>query len=162
MDGEAVTMAGRGRFVSVFYHRCAPLVDGSQKLDYFLYDAVLNRTVARGPVSCLSSGAALSWVGFMNDFSLLAFDTSGMLSMLVSRTGDLPSNTGSWEWVPVLDTVGLRKSSDDSHWPITAIDGKLVCVPLKGGVRYPEATRRPVTAALGFRLPMAKGDLPTT
>jgi hypothetical protein len=97
----------------------------------------------------------------MNDFSLLAFDTSGMLSMLASRCGDAPSNPGCWEWVPVLDTVGLRKSSDDSHWPITAIDGKLVCVPLKGGVQYPDATRRPVTAALGFRLPLVKGELST-
>lgn len=156
-----MTVAGRGRFVSVFYHRCAPLSDGTQKLDYLVYDAVANRTVARGPLSCLCSGSSLSWVGFMNDFSLLAFDSSGMLSMLASRSGDTTPNPGSWEWVPVLDTVGLRKSSDDSHWPITAIDGKLVCVPLKGGVRYPEAIRRPVTAALGFRLPLVKGELTT-
>ena len=160
LDGEPVTMAGRDRFVAVFYHESSPLPDGSQKLGYLLYDAVANRTIAKGPVSCLSTGASLAWAGFCNQGSLMTLDSSGMLSMLVCPlSGDEHDSHNNWEWVPMLDTVGLRKSSDDSHWPITVHDGKLVCVPLRGGTKHPDASRRPVTTTLGFRMPLARGVL---
>ena len=151
-------MVGRGRFLGVFYHTCTPLADGTQKLGYLLYDAFANRTVTRGTVSCIGSGGSLTWVGFGNDGSLLAMDSTGMLSMLVCKSAD-SSNPNNWEWVPMLDTVGLRKSSEDSFWPITVTDGKMVCVPLKGGTNYPDATRRPVASAIGFRLPLGRGNL---
>ncbi len=154
-------MAGRDRFLAVFYHHGAPLADGTQKIGYLLYDAVSNCTIAKGIASCISNRETLMWVGFSNDSSLLAFDSTGMLSMLVC-CGTSSSASHSWQWMPILDTVGLRKSSDDSHWPITAVDGKLVCVPLKGGTKYPDASRRPVTAVLGFRMPLAQSTLTKT
>jgi hypothetical protein len=91
-------------------------------------------------------------------------DSDGMLSMLVCASSlDAEGPTEKhWEWMPMLDTVGLRKSRDDSFWPVTVYDGKLVCVPLKGGMKHPDAVRRPVTAALGFRLPLARGPLTKT
>jgi chromosome transmission fidelity protein 4 len=77
--------------------------------------------------------------------------------MLVAASGDTVDGVApSWEWAPVLDTVGLRKSKDDSHWPVTVYDGKLICIPLKGGIKYPDAARRPVTTTLGLRMPLAK------
>ena len=151
-------MAGITRFLAVFYHAGSPLPDGTQKLGYMLYDAVAHRTLAKGAASCISSGGQLSWAGFSNDGSLMAMDSTGMLSMLVGSGGSAEGSI-SWEWMPMLDTVGLRKSADDSHWPITVKDGKLVCVPLKGGIKYPDAVRRPVTTALGLRLPLARGNL---
>jgi hypothetical protein len=84
-------------------------------------------------------------------------DSDGMVSMLVAASGDTVDGVApSWEWAPVLDTVGLRKSKDDSHWPVTVYDGKLICIPLKGGITYPDAARRPVTTTLGLRMPLAK------
>lgn len=154
LDGAPITMTGRSRFLAVFYHKGDPLRDGSQKIGYELIDAFTNRAISKGSTSCISSGATLSWVGFDNDGSLLAMDSVGMVSMLVCT-----DTSGSWEWVPVLDTLGLRKSSDDSFWPVTVYDGKLVCVPLKGGTKHPDATRRPVTSTLNFRLPLARGTL---
>jgi len=146
-----VTMAGRGRFLAVFFHESTPLQDGTQKLGYELSDAVANSVVSKGAVSCISRGSFLSWVGFSNDSSLLAMDSDGMLAMLVRPSGaDNVGSVNGWRWKPMLDTVGLRKSADDSYWPVTAYDGKLVCVPLKGGTKHPDATRRPVTAALDF------------
>lgn len=142
----------------MFYHEGEPLRDASQKIGYKLIDAVANRVLASGSTSSLSSGATLTWAGFSNDGSLLVMDSAGMLSMLV--TVDMSPNHAHWEWMPMLDTLGLRKSSDDSFWPVTVYDGKLVCVPLKGSNKYPDATRRPVTAALGLRLPLARGTLP--
>ena len=88
-----------------------------------------------------------------------------MVSMLVMSVDgnnvDSTNSYGEWVWMPVLDTLGLRKASDDSYWPITVYDGKLVCVPLKGKVKYPDATRRPVTATLGLKLPFARSTIPT-
>jgi len=149
LKGDPVTMAGRGRFLAVVYHDASPLADGTQQLAYTLWDASNFDVISQGPVSCLSKGASLTWLGFSNDSSLMAMDSEGMLSML-SQAG-----TASWEWVPVLDTIGLRKSMDDQFWPITVFDGKMVCVPLKGGNTYPDAARRPVTSTLGLRLPLA-------
>jgi chromosome transmission fidelity protein 4 len=164
LNGHPVTMAGRGRFVAVVYHESTPLPDGTQKLGYLVLDAMANRVVAKGPVSCISGASTLSWLGFSNDGSLLAMDSDGMLSMLVCASSlDAEGPTEKhWEWMPMLDTVGLRKSRDDSFWPVTVYDGKLVCVPLKGGMKHPDAVRRPVTAALGFRLPLARGPLTKT
>jgi chromosome transmission fidelity protein 4 len=155
LKGEPVTMVGRGRFLAVFYHASAPQTDATQQLGYTLWDASSFRVLSQGPVACLSRGSSLSWVGFSNDLSLLAMDSDGMLSMLVS-TGDKSPDLRLFEWAPVLDTVGLRKSADDLHWPVTVYDGKLVCVPLKGGNTFPDATRRPVTTTLGLRMPLAK------
>jgi len=160
LKGDPVTTVGRGRFLAVFYHEACPLQDRTQQLGYTLWDAADFRVVSRGTVSCLSRGSSLSWVGFSNDYSLMVMDSDGMLSMLISTESQSQSQSESesptWEWAPVLDTVGLRKSSDDRHWPVTVHDGKLVCIPLKGGNTYPDATRRPVTSLLGLRMPLAR------
>ena len=164
LPGDPVTVVGKNRFLAVFYHESMPLQDGTQKLGLMLYDAVSNRTITKGPVSCIGRGACLSWAGFSDDCSLVALDSDGMLSMLVATSIlDTGTNDGanslaqpaSWEWAPMLDTMALRKSSDDSFWPVAVYDGKLVCVPLKGGIQYPDAIRRPITSALSFRMPFA-------
>lgn len=151
-----MTMVGRGTFLAVFYHESSPLADKTQQLGYTLWDAADFRVISRGSVSCLSKGSSLSWVGFSNDLSLMVMDTDGMLSLLFTTGQGSSDGTSSWEWAPVLDTIGLRKSSDDSHWPVTVHNGKLVCIPLKGGNNYPDANRRPVTTTLGLRMPLAK------
>lgn len=158
IDGDPVTMVGRSRFLAVVYHQSSPLFDGTQKLGYTLFDAVESRVVTKGSLSCLSSRASLQWVGFSSELSLMAMDSDGMLSMLVSSA----EITANWEWTPVLDTMALRKSTEDTHWPIHVSAGKLICVPLKGGLKYPDVARRPVTTALGMRLPMARGPLTQT
>ena len=155
-------MAGRGRFLVVFYHKASPLPDKTQQLEYTLWDVTSFTVLSRGSLSCISKGASLTWAGFNNDCSLLAMDSDGMLSMLVpcgSENSIRSSSSTSWEWSPVLDTVGLRKSSDDDYWPVWVSDGKLVCVPLKGGNTYPDAGRRPVTTTLGLRIPLAKSAI---
>ena len=155
IDGDPVTMVGRSRFLAVVYHESSPLADGTQKLGYTLFDAVAGRIITKGSLSSLSSRATLQWVGFSNDSSFLAMDSDGMLSMLVSPA----EASAHWKWMPALDTMALRKSSEDTHWPIHVSDGKLICVPLKGGKKYPDVARRPVTTSIGLRLPLARGQL---
>jgi len=156
LKGEPVTMIGRGELLAVFYHESSPLADKTQQLGYTLWDAANFRVISRGSVSCLSKGSSLSWVGFSNDLSLMVMDTDGMLSMLITTGEGNGDGAYDWEWAPVLDTIGLRKSSDDFHWPVTVHNGKLVCIPLKGGNTYPDANRRPVTTTLGLKMPLAK------
>jgi hypothetical protein len=124
-----------------------------------LFDALSASVITSGSVSSISAGSQLEWAGFSSDFSLIVMDSDGMLSMLVGMTVNDDAAQYSWEWSPMLDTVGLRKSADDKFWPITVQDGKLVCVPLKGGNEHPDASRRPVTSTLGFRMPLARGTL---
>ena len=168
LPGNPVTVVGRNRFLAVFYHESMPLQDGTQKLGCMFYDAVSNRTITKGSVSCISTGSSLSWAGFSDDCSLVAMDSDGMISMLVATSimdsgandcEDSLVQPASWEWAPMLDTIGLRKSSDDSFWPVTVYNGKLVCVPLKGGIQYPDAARQPVTSALDFKMPFAKSTI---
>ena len=167
LPGDPVTMVGRSSFVAVFYHASSPLPDGTQKLGFLLYDAVSMNEVVSGPVACISSRGNLAWAAFSKERSLVVMDSDGMVSMLAvsAKTSDAVIDNGSgysFEWTPVLDTLGLRKSMEDSFWPVTSQDGKLVCVPLKGGNQYPDAARRPVTTALPFRMPLARGVLEKT
>jgi hypothetical protein len=124
-----------------------------------LFDALSASVITSGSVSSISAGSQLEWAGFSDDFSLIVMDSDGMLSMLGGMTLNDDAAQYSWEWFPMLDTVGLRKSADDKFWPITVQDGKLVSVPLKGGNEHPDASRRPVTSTLGFRMPLARGTL---
>lgn len=165
LPGEPVTMVGRSRFLVVVFHRAAPMHDGTQQLGCMLLDAAAHQVLHQGPLSCVSKASSLTWIGFGHDHSALAMDSDGMLSMLVCSGAPTDETTGThnppsfWDWVPMLDTVGLRKSHDDHFWPITVYDGKLVCVPLKGGTKYPDAARKPVTTSLSFRLPLARGPM---
>ena len=166
LKGDPVAVVGRSRFLAVIYHETIPLPDGTQKLGFTLFDALAGRVIASGSLSCISSRSSLSWAGFSNDCSLLVMDSDGMLSMLVGMecpdvNKAAPGNvtTYSWDWSPVLDTIGFRKSVDDTFWPVTSQDGKLVCVPLRGGNDHPDAARRPVTTTLSFRMPFARGGL---
>ena len=152
LHGEPITMAGRSCFLAVFFHEGEPLRDGTQKIGYMLMDCSKNRIIAKGSTSCISSGATLKWVGFDKDCSLIAMDSEGMVSMLVCTDAE-----SSWEWIPLLDTLGLRKSTEDCFWPVTVYDGKLVCIPLKGGAKHPDASKRPITTMLQFKLPLARG-----
>lgn len=160
LKGEPVTIVGRSRFVAVIYHEGVPMPDGTQKLGYTIYDGISTETISSGSLACISSRASLRWVGFSKEGSLMVMDTDGMLSMLVSvekSDAQNESNMFTWTWSPVLDTVGLRKSLEDSFWPVTVQDGKFICVPLKGGNEHPDAARRPVTTALSMRMPFAYG-----
>jgi hypothetical protein len=160
LKGDPVTIVGRSRFVAAIYHEAMPMPDGTQKLGFTVYDAISTETIATGSLSCISARSALSWAGFSKEGSLMAMDSDGMLSMLVAvekRDANNDSKLFSWSWSPVLDTVGLRKSFEDSFWPVTAQDGKLICVPLRGGNEHPDAARRPVTSALNLRMPFAYG-----
>lgn len=130
----------------------SPMQDGTQLLGYSIIDGVNGRTVATGDVSALSPGASLTWAGFTESCALTVMDSDGMLSLL-ARPNNESSSFGNW--VPFLDTVGLKKSISDNFWPVEVNGGRLVCVLLRGGKEHPDVSRRPVTTTLKLRMPMA-------
>ena len=57
------------------------------------------------------------------------------------------SNIGGY-WVPLLDTVCHKKSTNDTYWPVEVHGRKLVCMLLCGGKEYPDAgSHEPVHAS---------------
>lgn len=152
IKGDPVTIVGGGRFVAVFYHECNPLIDGTQRLGYTIFDGITGSQINEGSVSAISKGHSLSWVGFDDQQSLCVMDSDGMLSMLFSGG----SGASSMSWMPILDTATLKKSASDTFWPVSVQDGKLVCVPLKG-VEHPDVIRRPLTTSLSAKMPIARG-----
>ena len=153
VPGKPVTVVGRDRFVAVFYHRSPePMCDGTQMLGYAVYDGITGAPVASGDMSAISPGSSLAWAGFSDKCVLSVMGGDGVLSMLARQGGG-----GGGSYVPLLDTVGLKKGASDSFWPVEVHGGKLVCVPLKGGKEHPDASRRPVTTTLSLRMPLATG-----
>lgn len=156
LKGDAVTIVGRDRLCAVIYHDGNPLVDGTQKLGYSLYDGVTGRLIVEGSVSAMSPGSSLSWAGFNTDMSLCVMDEDGMLSMLVASKIDRSVGM-TYRWTPILDTLGLKKSREDEFWPVHVQEGKLICVPLKG-VKHPDPARRPLPTSYPLRMPLARGN----
>lgn len=155
VKGDLVTIVGRGRLLAVIYHEANPLVDGTQKLGYALYDGVTAKLIVEGSVSAISPGSSLMWAGFASDLSLCIVDQEGMVSMLVASKIEGFLNF-TYKWVPMLDTLGLKKSREDHFWPVAIQNAKLICVPLKG-VKHPDASRRPLTTSFSMRMPLARG-----
>lgn len=154
IKGDPVTLVGCGQFTAVFYHECDPLINGTQRLGYTIFNGITGSKVSEGSLSAISKGHSLEWAGFDDQQSVCIMDSDGMVSMLFHGESGLSSSS----WIPVLDTTTFKKSASDTFWPISAIDGKLVCVPLKGSDNYPDAIRRPVTTSLPFKIPVAGGS----
>ena len=154
-------MVGRDRFVAVFHHDAAgPQDDGTQSLGYSIRDGLTGATLAAGNVAALSAGSELAWAGFTDKCALAVMDSAGTLSVLARYGGGsaaVPQHGVGGNWMPVLDTLGLRRTKDDRYWPVEVHGGKLVCVPLRGGKEHPDAARRPVTTTVPLRVPMAMG-----
>lgn len=155
LKGNPVTIVGRGRLCAAIFHEGNPLIDGTQRLGYCLYEGVSGKLIAEGSISAISPRSSLVWAGFNCDLSLCVMDEDGMLSMLaVSKIDGVVES--SYKWIPVLDTLGLKKSPEDEFWPVAIQEGKFICVPLKG-VKHPDPVRRPLTTSFPLRMPLARG-----
>lgn len=155
LKGDPVTIVGRGSLCASIFHESNPLIDGTQRLGYCLYNGVSGKLIVEGSVSAISPRSSLVWAGFNCDLSLCVMDEDGMVSMLVASKIDGVVES-SYKWIPVLDTLGLKKSPEDEFWPVAIQEGKFICVPLKG-VKHPDPVRRPLTTSFVLRIPLARG-----
>lgn len=69
LEGDPVTIVGRGRFLCMIYHRTSPdPVSGTQRLGYTLMNVTTKETLTTGPLSSVSApGSGLAWVGIGED-----------------------------------------------------------------------------------------------
>ena len=80
-----MALASQGDLLAAVWHAGAPVEDGSQVLDWAVYElATLSQTAAgRLP---LSAGAGIAWLGIGEDGELVAYDTAAryLLDILLS------------------------------------------------------------------------------
>ena len=75
----------------------------------------------------LPKKTTLTWVGFSSDGTPAMYDSTGLLSVL-----DKHRKSGQARWVPVLDSVSLKKEGrSDSYWPVGVTEARMACIILK-------------------------------
>eukprot|EP00981_Chlorochromonas_danica_P001449 scaffold300_cov173-Ochromonas_danica.AAC.17 len=93
----------------------------------------------------LSADSRISWLGYACDMGLPAIvDTRGLLSILIY-------NAVGYQWMPVMDIQEVRKTIDQSYWPITIRGDKLVYVLLHGESK-PSVFPQPVVSVKSLRM----------
>lgn len=93
----------------------------------------------------LSADSRISWLGYACDMGLPAIvDTRGLLSILIY-------NAFGYQWMPVMDIQEVRKTIDQSYWPITIRGDKLVYVLLHGESK-PAVFPQPVVSVKSLRM----------
>merc|ERR1711935_95426 len=128
LPGDVVTMCGRGKWCTVFYHVAPPMESAQQCLGYTLWDMESFSVVSTGRYA----PATLSWAGVGEDQVTYTMDQEGVLSALQGASGN---------WSPVLDTAVVNGSNSKKHyWPITICGARLVCVPLAPHESHPNPT----------------------
>lgn len=95
----------------------------------------------------LSPGCTLVWSAFSTDQTLVALDSNGILSGLYHIAG--------WQWVPLLDTTDLQKSTEHVIWPV-AVKGQNFCFITLNGESKPRVTPPPVVMTKPLKIPICE------
>lgn len=103
IQGEVVTMVGRGDLLTVFYHGSNP-VNESQGLHYELIDVQRRVLIASGPAR-ISRKSLLSWAGFSDLDMLYIMDSEGVVSVL-SKVENCATKLENWLSI-LLDDLRL-------------------------------------------------------
>ncbi|KAK9837086.1 hypothetical protein WJX81_001820 [Elliptochloris bilobata] len=149
LPGAPVALAVQGNVLAAVWHAGLPAGDGSQALEYTLYEFAPLTQAASGRVP-LGTGAALAWLGFGEAGELAAYDTAAVLRMRSGDAGNL--------WVPVFDGAACGKPGE-VYWPVGVAGGELVCVSCSDAVQHPRVIPRPALSRLALRVPaLSAGD----
>lgn len=137
------------------------LVGCADKLAIFYYEGDNNKLLRVDMLTIHTDGSmrqivdsivplprsTLSWTGFeVETGTLFMMNSKGMLSSLMNIAG--------WRWVPVLDG-SLKKSVDQSFWPI-AVKTDRLCYVLLNGESQPAIHPQPVIATKHFKIPICE------
>ncbi|KAJ3195603.1 WD repeat and HMG-box DNA binding-domain containing protein 1 [Irineochytrium annulatum] len=127
LDGPVVSMVGCSKLLLVVFHAGAGLC-GEQDLGYMLMDAETRCTLRKDRLP-LSPGSQLDWIGFSDKECALAYDSVGVLRMLMRHC--------DFNWVPVFDSRTAKEGKQILHWPVGVAANNLLCVVCKAGDRHP-------------------------
>jgi len=157
VPGPLLAMVGAGPFLFVLFHRVQASPDGTQVVDYILYNvggegipgAGIDATAAQGSVPLpQGENMPVKWIG-MGD------KTTGFIPVLLDSKGNLMalSKGMNWNWVPLLDIESIRRSKHDTFWPVSVHQAKVMAILLKGeGNDFPATHPRPVVSAFPVQL----------
>ncbi|GMH92124.1 hypothetical protein TL16_g12254 [Triparma laevis f. inornata] len=135
LSGSPVSITGRGNMCAVVTRK-----NGANNVEiYDMSEGVELVNSAKCPMD------KITWMGFDDVKTLNVYDEEGYLSAM-----------SGGDWSPVLDTLPLRKSREDSMWPVSVQSNKFVAVLLKGGNEHPEVLQRPIPSNFTLRVPVAR------
>ena len=75
LPGDPVALAAHGNALAAVWHAGPPTEDGTQTLDYAVFELAPLTQASAGRLP-LSAGAALAWLGFGEAGQLAAYDTA--------------------------------------------------------------------------------------
>ncbi|OCF45863.1 chromosome transmission fidelity protein 4 [Kwoniella heveanensis CBS 569] len=151
--GEEVISMAAGRDKVIIVHReGGTSLDGCQNLRYSLMDLDSFEILQEGRVP-LPKKVTLTWLGFTSDGVPAIYDSAGLLSVL-----DRYRQRGQARWVPLLDTVSLRREGrQENYWPVGVTTTHFSCVILKGTEREPWFPR-PLIQEVEMHMPLLNMD----
>ncbi|WVQ98084.1 hypothetical protein IAU59_005206 [Kwoniella sp. CBS 9459] len=149
---EVISMAAGKDKVIIVHREGGTSLDGCQNLRYSLMDLDSFEILQEGRVP-LPKKVTLTWLGFTSDGVPAIYDSAGLLSVL-----DRYRQRGQARWVPLLDTVSLRREGrQENYWPVGATSTHFSCVILKGSEKEPWFPR-PLIQEVEMHMPLLNMD----
>nr|XP_019008454.1 chromosome transmission fidelity protein 4 [Kwoniella pini CBS 10737]OCF47235.1 chromosome transmission fidelity protein 4 [Kwoniella pini CBS 10737] len=151
--GEDVVSMAAGRDKVIVVHReGGTSLDGCQNLRYSLMELDTFEILQEGRVP-LPKKVTLKWLGFTSDGVPAIYDSAGLLSTL-----DRYRRPGQARWIPLLDTVSLRKEGkQEGYWPVGVTSTHFSCIILKGSEKEPWFPR-PLIQEVEMHMPLLNMD----
>lgn len=149
VGGRVVAMAAQGRSLMVAYHRGA-VASGDQYLAVELVEIkgrmwrnLCNRDLPLSPC------ATLSWLGFSDEGTPVAYDSAGVLRLLSQSLGIL--------WVEISNLKAQVKGRSDNYWLVGVSEQsrQARCVYCRGST-FPPTLPRPVISLQSFQMPFCE------
>lgn len=148
LPGPVVTMAAHGPYLAVVYHGVQAFE--GQNLQYTLYDLESGMRIVQDSLP-LTPQATLKWMGYSSTGMLSTYDSAGVVRVMMEHKG--------WQWMPVLETVPLRKAATDSHWVVGVTAEHVMAVICRAGRSDPLPTNpRPFIDAIPIQVPLVLQD----
>eukprot|EP00762_Andalucia_godoyi_P000084 ANDGO_02456.mRNA.1 Minichromosome loss protein 1 len=146
IPGPIVTMSGQGDLLAIVYHN-GPVFQGHQHLECLVMDIAKQREISRRPLP-ISPRSILTWLGFSESGLLCAFDSVGLLRVLLPEW--------DYQWQPLFDSRLMEKKN--RIWPVSIADNAIICVFLREQSEFPPVNPRPFVQEVDFAVPVVQSE----
>ncbi len=147
VESPVVTMCGYENLLAIVYHHSVPIL-GNQRLNVRIVDTRGGYEPLLDVPVPLCTDSYLKWIGFSDEGQLFAYDTDGVLRVLLTHAG----NT----WMPVLDVKAEDAKKD--LWLISISKDSVSGIELHGEYAEPKLSDKGQLKTLKLKLPMLKRE----